>query len=203
MRWLEQARYWMAVLFVISMPPALAWWLIIHPFVAFWRRLGKAATFTIIWSFYFGSMFGLFFLREFFLGRDLGFQPWMAGAGAVVFLLSSAIAMQRKRYLKMRILGGVPEINPADEMNRLLKEGIYARIRHPRYVEFLVGSLGWALVLNYAGVWIMYVISVTGILLIVPLEEKELRDRFGQEYVDYCARVPRFIPRFGKPGIVR
>lgn len=27
------------------------------------------------------------------------------------------------------------------------------------------------------------------------MEERELRERFGQEYVEYSAEVPRFIPR--------
>jgi len=34
-----------------------------------------------------------------------------------------------------------------------------------------------------------------GVLLIVRIEEHELRDRFGAEYEAYCARVPRFVPR--------
>jgi protein-S-isoprenylcysteine O-methyltransferase Ste14 len=33
---------------------------------------------------------------------------------------------------------------------------------------------------------------------VVLLEERELRDRFGAEYDEYCRRVPRYIP--GRPS---
>jgi protein-S-isoprenylcysteine O-methyltransferase Ste14 len=31
--------------------------------------------------------------------------------------------------------------------------------------------------------------------IIVLLEEKELKERFGRDYEDYCRRVPRYIPK--------
>jgi len=33
---------------------------------------------------------------------------------------------------------------------------------------------------------------------IIPLEEKELVQRFEQEYIDYKKRVPKFFPRLSK-----
>ena len=195
MSWFDHSRYWLGVLFVTSIPPAIVWWFAVHPFVSFWRRLGKRATFTVIGTVYLGSMVALFLIRDPLIGRDLGFSAWQITTGVLFYGLTTALAIQRKRHLTMRILAGVPEIDPTDEKNRLLQEGIYARIRHPRYVEFILGSLALALVINYVGVWIMYAVTVIGILLIIPLEERELRDRFGQAYVEYCARVPRFVPR--------
>ena len=38
---------------------------------------------------------------------------------------------------------------------------------------------------------------IPGITLVAVLEERELRERFGKEYEDYCSRVPMFIPRLG------
>ncbi len=34
---------------------------------------------------------------------------------------------------------------------------------------------------------------------VVRIEEPLLRERFGQAYDDYCARVPRWIPRLRPP----
>ena len=36
---------------------------------------------------------------------------------------------------------------------------------------------------------------VVALLLIVELEERELLARFGSPYLEYQARVPRFLPR--------
>jgi len=36
------------------------------------------------------------------------------------------------------------------------------------------------------------------VFLIVQLEERELRERFGTEYEAYCRRVPRFVPVRGR-----
>ncbi len=58
-----------------------------------------------------------------------------------------------------------------------------------------VGSVGWALILNYLGVYLMTAAVVMAIFFIVVLEERELRDRFGDAYLEYSKRVPRFIPR--------
>ena len=45
---MDMWRYFFAVLLVISLPPALVSWYYIHPFVSFWRKLGPAASVTIM-----------------------------------------------------------------------------------------------------------------------------------------------------------
>jgi protein-S-isoprenylcysteine O-methyltransferase Ste14 len=50
--------------------------------------------------------------------------------------------------------------------------------------------------------WMVWVIGTLGVILniLAPLtEEPWLEERFGDEYREYKARVPRFI-RFGKTG---
>jgi protein-S-isoprenylcysteine O-methyltransferase Ste14 len=37
--------------------------------------------------------------------------------------------------------------------------------------------------------------EVPALFLVVILEERELRQRFGDAHVEYCRRVPRFVPR--------
>ena len=45
---MDTARYIVAVLVCIGLPPAIVHWLIIHPFVGFWRKRGKAVTSAVV-----------------------------------------------------------------------------------------------------------------------------------------------------------
>ncbi|MDH3369164.1 MAG: isoprenylcysteine carboxylmethyltransferase family protein, partial [Gemmatimonadota bacterium] len=93
------------------------------------------------------------------------------------------------------ILSGIPELRKGDP-GRLLTEGIYARLRHPRYVEVILGVISYALVANYLGGYVVVLVTVASMVPLVLLEERELRDRFGDAYDEYARRVPRFIPRW-------
>ena len=103
------------------------------------------------------------------------------------------IAKQRRKYLTQRVLVGTPELSTTDP-GKLLTEGIYARTRNPRYLEFLLLCFVYVAFANYSGAWIVYLLTFPAIHLVVLLEEPELRDRFGAEYEEYCRRVPRYIP---------
>lgn len=198
--WLDRIRYAFGVLLAISLPPALAYWFILHPFIGFWRRVGRRTTFWFIGIFYLGSMVALFFVRDALLGRDLGLSLPLALIAVPLLVVSGVVARQRKKHLSFKILAGVPEVSPEADGIDLLTEGIYGRIRHPRYVEFTLGLLGWSLFINYAGLYVLLALSLAALWVIVLIEERELRERFGQAYADYAARVPRFIPRPGRPS---
>lgn len=193
--WINTARKILGILLVISLPPAILWWFAVHPFVEFWRRLGTKRSFTVIGIFFLAAIAGLYMIKDTLLGRDLGTSIITASIGLPLYFIAAIIAVKRKKYLTFRILAGVPEVSG---QGKLLNEGIYSVIRHPRYVEFMLGCTGWAFLTNYVGVYIMTAVTIVGILVIVPLEERELRDRFGEDYVKYCAEVPRFIPRLPK-----
>ncbi len=81
--------------------------------------------------------------------------------------------------------------------NRLVINGPYRFTRNPQYIIDIIGALGFMILVNS---WMAGVIGALGIILnlMAPLtEEPWLEERFGQEYLDYKARVPRFI-RLGK-----
>jgi protein-S-isoprenylcysteine O-methyltransferase Ste14 len=195
MKGVENVRYVVAVLLVTSLPPALLYWFIVHPFVGFWRRVGAKWTFIFLGVFLIGSMTALYPVRGFLLGRDLGTRLPAILAGLPLIVASFVISRKRRKHLSFRTLAGVPEVAPQGQGPGLLQEGIYGRIRHPRYVEFTLGCIGWALFCNYTGLYVVTALTIVALYVIVLIEEKELRQRFGQAYVDYSARVPRFVPR--------
>ena len=76
----------------------------------------------------------------------------------------------------------------------LLTQGPYAVIRHPRYVEVLLATFAYAFFANYVGVYAVALATIPALHLVVILEERELADRFGSEWVEYAQRVPRYVP---------
>ncbi|MFA5994532.1 MAG: isoprenylcysteine carboxylmethyltransferase family protein [Parcubacteria group bacterium] len=84
----------------------------------------------------------------------------------------------------------------ADAIDRLITRGVYGQVRHPIYAADIV--LGWAIFLGYPDVrfllgahWLMFVL-----LFWMRREEKALSEKFGAEYAEYMARVPKIFPKF-------
>ena len=48
---------------------------------------------------------------------------------------------------------------------------------------------------NYLALYLVFLLTLPVIHIIVLLEEKELKERFGRDYEAYCRRVPRYIPK--------
>ena len=194
---MSTARYIIAVLLMISLPPAIAWWYVIHPFVGFWRRVGKPITYMVLTVFFLGSMVGLFAIRDALVLTDFGTNWILIGVATVLVIPTIWLSIARAKYLSFAILVGVPELEADGAGGKLLDEGIYAVTRNPRYVEVAMGTLAYASFANYLGGYILAVLTILGIHAVVVLEEKELGERFGEQYDAYKARVPRYIPRGG------
>jgi protein-S-isoprenylcysteine O-methyltransferase Ste14 len=79
--------------------------------------------------------------------------------------------------------------------NRLVSGGMYGVVRNPMYLGNALIAIGMA---KYMG-------APRAMFIVVPLflfiyqaiifaEEEYLRNKFGNEYEEYCARVNRFVP---------
>jgi len=173
----------------------MAWWFVIHPFVGFWRRVGKPITYTVMTVLFLGGGAGLFAIRDALVLADLGTNWIMVGVAAVLIIPAIWLAIARTKYLSFAILVGVPELDVDGSGGKLLNEGIYAVIRHPRYMEIVLGTLAYAAFANYLGGYVIALLTIPAIHAIVVIEEKELGARFGEQYDAYRASVPRYIPR--------
>jgi len=191
---MDAVRHVLAVLMVVLTPPAVIYWLVIHPFVGFWRRLGTKPSLVILWAGFSAAIWGCWQVRDVLVGRDLGTNLWLFVPGLALYIVAAWMSRAVSRHLTLRILAGVPEINAAGP-GRILREGIYGRVRHPRYAAFLVGCTGIALIVNYTGLYVMAVALFPALHVVAILEERELRARFGGDYEAYAAEVPRLVPR--------
>ena len=81
------------------------------------------------------------------------------------------------------------------ESHKLVKEGPYRYLRHPAYLSNLLAYFGIPLIANaYYTLIGALVIYVPLNLIRLYLEEKELIRKFGEEYKDYCEKVPALFP---------
>ena len=195
---MDMVRYVIALLIVVTLPFGFIFWLIIDPCARSWRRLGPGWTYAVVGAIGIALAAIVYRLRAALLAVEYGTSYPSIGLGLVLLIGAMVVALQRRRHLTWRILAGLPELSNTAGPGRLLREGIYARIRHPRYVEAVLGLCGYALIANYLAAYVASGISIPGIYLIVLLEERELRVRFGTEYAAYCRDVPRFVPRLSR-----
>lgn len=194
---IDRFRYFLGVLNFIVLPPGLLFWLIIHPWARWWRRLGPIRTYLIVVPVLvaFGAL--LFRFRGPLLGTNFETNWSLIAISLVLYGVMTWLELQYWRQLSIATLVGIPELSPPGQRKgRLLQEGIYRVVRHPRYLSAGVGVIANALFINYAGLYVLILLLVPTGYVMTVFEERELIDRFGEEYRKYQREVPRFIPRW-------
>lgn len=82
-----------------------------------------------------------------------------------------------------------------DAPKNLVTGGFFRIVRNPIMLAELM--IIWGEVFFFANLGILIyaiVISIIAHILVVYFEEPELKGRFGQQYEEYCRRVPRWFP---------
>jgi protein-S-isoprenylcysteine O-methyltransferase Ste14 len=109
-------------------------------------------------------------------------------AGLVLYKLSHS-------EFSLTQLGGLPEILPDYNQQRLVTSGIRARVRHPVYLGHLCEMLAWSLGTGLAICWVLTAFAIATGAVMIRMEDAELEKRFGEEYRQYRSRVPAVLPR--------
>ena len=192
---LEKTLYYIALVAVVCVPPGIFLWFLIHPFASFWRRLGAVATYLVVIPILMSIGAVIYHFRKPLLRIHFEVSFSLVVIGVFFLAMGVYLGILRMRHLTISMLIGIPEISKEGQPGKLLTEGIYRRVRNPRYLEIGFGLAGIALAVNYLAVYILFLLYIPIIYLVVILEEHELRKRFGSGYDSYCKEVPRFIPR--------
>jgi protein-S-isoprenylcysteine O-methyltransferase Ste14 len=173
--------------------PVPVYWLVMHAPVRFWRKHVRAAYLTAIAVAWGGGDWLLYYFRARLFPAPDGGAPslWAILAG---FALIGADA-----YLLTRVelaMGGNRLVGQAEltETGELATTGLYARIRHPRYLGMMATVLGCCLLVGSRNLWAAAAAWWLVALGTIGLEERELRRRFGAAYADYAGRVPALVP---------
>jgi len=193
---IDRVRHVLGVIGVITLPPGLLFWLVIHPWARWWRRLGAIRTYLIVLPVVvaFGAL--LFQIRGRLLGADLGMNWGLTSIALVLYGVMTWFELQYWRYLSIATAIGIPELSPTEHRKgKLLQEGIYRVVRHPRYLSAGIGIIANALIIDYVGMYVLILLLFPAGYVMVVLEERELLNRFGEEYRRYQGEVPRVLPR--------
>ncbi|HSM05070.1 MAG TPA: isoprenylcysteine carboxylmethyltransferase family protein [Longimicrobiales bacterium] len=197
---MDTFRYVLAVVIWATIPPAFLYWYLIHPFASYWRTVGPARTYLVVGPICLVVMGMLLRWNGPVRATDLGTNWLLFYSGLGLWIAAALLESRIRKHLDFKTLAGVPELRPRTEVEepRLLDEGVYARVRHPRYLGFMVGSLGWTMMANHGATYIVAALLVPLVWGLIVLEERELVARFGDRYLDYRARVPALVPRARK-----
>lgn len=190
----------MIVLSVLTYPMLLRWRAWLGP-------RGTGAWYSLQAAFWAGSMVGIILLAPWWVSWSWSEVLPLQLVGGLVLAASVAVggwAAGRMGWGRLCITAalfppGFPPGAGAQEHGvpqRLVVEGPYRYVRNPLANADIGVIAGTALLTSKWYLVALLVAYLMQLALQLPLEERELRERFGDTYRGYCNLVPHFIPRF-------
>jgi protein-S-isoprenylcysteine O-methyltransferase Ste14 len=182
-------RWVAAAVFFLQLPNPV-FWLVVHPQIGYWRGRLRAAYATALVSSWGAVTVFLIVLRHAIFART---QPGDLRIGFGLLLIAADIWLfeRARQDLGTLRLVGKAELSGGGEV---VDTGIYSYVRNPRYTGMIAAVLGACVLAATPLMWGICGIWFVLVLIVIGFEERELRARLGATYVEYCRRVPRFIP---------
>jgi protein-S-isoprenylcysteine O-methyltransferase Ste14 len=111
-----------------------------------------------------------------------------AGIGLYIF---SGIVFGMLPTIQFRKKGGVKKRKSYIHTTKLVDTGIYSIVRHPQYITFILWAIAGMFLFQH---WIVVLLGIP----VIPLTyidlikaDKQLIEKFGDDYKAYMKRVPR------------
>jgi len=127
-------------------------------------------------------------VTQLFLER--GVNPYFRAAGIACLLLSPIFIFPP--FLLLARHGRPPRGQPYCCTTVIVDRGVYAIVRHPQYVGYVLLTLGFAALSQHTLTSILAVCSAGAFYVQSLREEAFVRKQPGQDYSEYMRRVPRF-----------
>ena len=181
--------------------------LLTYPMLSFWRgwtrRRGLIAWYLVevggLWA---GTTLAVLVLSPWWLRWNWNGTLPLEGLGGVLLIgsvVAGTWAVAKMGWARLLFAGALFPPGAGAEENdvpqRLVVEGPYRYVRNPLYDTDVCLILGAGLLTHTWVLVLLAVLYLAQLALQLPLEERELRERFGIPYRRYCELVPRFVPR--------
>jgi protein-S-isoprenylcysteine O-methyltransferase Ste14 len=186
---LEKVIRFVAV-FVLSFEmPVPLYWIVLHGLVSFWRGHRRAAfPVAVLLAWGIGDAILFRFHRELFRSHVMA---WPALTGLLLIAFDIFAFFASDAVLGSRRIVGHSELTGSRE---LIARGLYARVRHPRYVGMMAGVFGACLIIAAPVLWAASLAWLLLVLITIHAEERELHSRLGPAYAAYSEQVPALLP---------
>jgi protein-S-isoprenylcysteine O-methyltransferase Ste14 len=114
-------------------------------------------------------------------------------AGAFLLIIGLFLASWTMRlFVKV----GKGTAAPWDPPKKLVVAGPYCHVRNPMITSVLIMLIAESLLLGSWHIFGWFIVFFLGNTIYFPFfEEKDLKKRFGKDYLQYKCNVPRWIPR--------
>jgi protein-S-isoprenylcysteine O-methyltransferase Ste14 len=182
---------WLACVVYSTIP---SFWLLIHPRADYWRSRSRSPYRVLlpIWI----AMWVVAALAT-MRWRNISFYEagWSWLPACALLFAGIAIYKTAGAGFSAAQLGGLPELLPSHRDQRLVTSGIRNRIRHPIYLGHFCEMMAWSI---GTGLIVCYALTVFAMLtgaIMIRKEDKELEQRFGEEYREYRRKVPAALPK--------
>lgn len=177
-----------------------------------WRSLGVFSAFVVaLFTEMYGFPLTIFFLSGWLQSRYPGLDPFTHNAGHLwhtlfglkgdphfdVFHIASYVFIGGGFWL-LSVAWDV--LHRAQVKHELATTGVYAKIRHPQYVAFVMIMFGFILQWPTILTLVMFPILIFMYTRLATGEEREMRAQFGAQYERYAAVTPAFIPHLSGPA---
>jgi protein-S-isoprenylcysteine O-methyltransferase Ste14 len=170
-------------------------WLMTHPFVERWRKLGRRAFLFILpaWA----AVIVMVFLIMWPFRFAHFYLTWFAWApAAIFFLLGFSIYSAAFRSFHHTQVSGLAELEPGRHRQELVTTGIRSQVRHPIYLGHLCEILGWCVGTGLITLCALAAFAIITGAVMIRMEDRELEARFGETYREYRSKVPAVVPFF-------
>lgn len=183
-----------AITALLLWPAIPLFWVPVHCVPGLFRRLGFW-TYILPLITWLPIAFITFRLRYFLLQYRIELPAIMDVIGVLILVLGAGLQAWTLYLLTLPVIMGVPEVTTSVP-GKLVTSGPYNLVRHPTYLSHALMLLGLFFMTGLAALGMVTIVDAFMVnVIVIPLEEKELAQRFGKKYEEYLQKVPsRFLP---------
>jgi protein-S-isoprenylcysteine O-methyltransferase Ste14 len=135
------------------------------------------------------GIFIFIIILKFYFPSKENFSLFNLIFGGIFFISGIVINFLAANELKKNLI----KINKIKPQKILLKTGIYKFSRNPLSIGVCLEIFGISLLLNFSGsISLLFLVFVIYFIDII-LEERSLKKYFGEQYIEYKKKTPRWL----------